>query len=124
MMFIVVGAWISPLAIGALALGITLGLQAQWWAVLLVLAACVALTAVIVLLLKRWSDRQAAAVFAAREPLRVTAERVTPLPRTERPAIEYHVHYHAADGQALALPHDPAAGRQHPARIERAGPPA
>ena len=71
------------------------------WAVLLVLAACVTLTAVIVFRLKAWSDRKAAAVFAAREPPRVRAERVAEIPRTEHPAIEnhYHVHYHAADGQ-------------------------
>ena len=77
------------------------------WAVLLVLAACAVLTAVIVLRLKRWSDRQAAAVFAAREPPRLRAEPVAEVPRVERPAIEppreIHLHLNVTPDQLAAI---------------------
>ena len=38
-----IGIWISPAALGAIALAILLGLRAPWWAVLAVVAACAAL---------------------------------------------------------------------------------
>ena len=101
-----IGIWISPAALGAIAFAILLGLRAPWWAVLAVVAACAALAVAAVVALMRWSDARAVRVWSQR-PAQLRAERVTELPGAERPALEQHVHYHyhAADERpAIVIP--------------------
>jgi len=86
------------------------------WEIAAVLAACFALSVAASMWLEARTARRAAG-YAERRGIASRAdveeltpagvayllrrERVTEIPRTERPAIEnhYHVHYHAADGQ-------------------------
>ena len=87
-MFIVVGAWISPVALGAVALGVTVGLRAPWWAVLAVVAASAALAVAAAIRIARGAERRgmlATASWPVQQQLR--AETVQELPRQERPAI-------------------------------------
>ncbi len=92
-MFIVVGVWISPMVVAAVAA--VLVFRAGWW-VLPAVAACAVLAGVAVLRLARWRDRKDAALWAAQRPVQLRTEPARELPRTERPAIEVHYHYHAA----------------------------
>ena len=101
-MFIMVGVWISPVALGALALGVGLGIRAAWWEVLLVVAASAALAVAAAVRIARGAERRGALATASwpvQQQLR--AEPVRQVRQVQPPAIEQHVHYHyhPADGQ-------------------------
>lgn len=101
-MFIVVGVWISPVAVGALALGAGLGLRAAWWAVLLVVAGSGVLAVAAAMRIGAWYERRGAMVTASwpvQQQLRAEPAPAV-FPAAGAPAIEQHVHlhYHAAPG--------------------------
>lgn len=86
-MFIVVGVWISPVAIGAVALAAMVGLRAPWWGVLLVVAACGALAVAAAMRIVRVTERRgtlATASWPVQRQLR--AEVVAEVPVREVPA--------------------------------------
>jgi hypothetical protein len=60
----IVGAYVSPAALAAVALGVVLALRIPWWAALAVTAACAALAVTAVLSLMRLTERRAAQVTA------------------------------------------------------------
>ena len=113
-MFIVVGVWISPLAIGAAVFAAMIGLRAPWWGVLLVVAACAALAVAAAVRLGAWYERRGAMVTASWPQQRLRAETVTEVPAREVPAglppagapaiapaqhVHYEIHLHQADRQ-------------------------
>jgi hypothetical protein len=75
-MFIVVGVWIGPGALGAIALAVLLGLRAPWWGVLLTVAACGALAVAAALRIRAWSERRGTLATAQWPVQRLRAEAV------------------------------------------------
>ena len=60
-----IGVWISPVALGALALGAGLGLRAPWWAVILVTAASAVLAVAAAMRIGAWYERRGALATAS-----------------------------------------------------------
>lgn len=103
-----IGIWISPVAIGVLALGVGLELRAALWAVLLVVAACSALAVAAAVRIARSTERRgtlATAQWPVQRQLR--AEPVAQVPAAERPAIgpvyNFNFNYPVADAHAAVI---------------------
>ena len=112
-MFIVVGVWVSPLAIGAAVFAAMTVLRAPWWGVLLVVAACAALAVAAAVRLGAWYERRGAMVTASWPQQRLRAEAVTEVPAREVPAAlppagapaigtVYHFNFFTPDGDTHA----------------------
>jgi hypothetical protein len=100
-----IGVWISPVALGAVALAATLGLRAPWWGVLLVVAASAVLAVAAAMRIGAWYERRgtlATASWPVQQQLR--AEPAAQVPGTGRPAIGpvYHFNFYTASGDAQA----------------------
>jgi len=98
------GIWISPAALAAVALAVTLGLRAPWWGVLAVAAACAVLTVAAVRLLARWSDAHSFRAWP-QPPAEVPAREVpAALPPAGAPAIApvYHFNFFTPAGDTHA----------------------
>ena len=100
-----IGVWISPVALGAVALAAMLGLRAPWWGVLLTVAVSAALAVAAAMRIARSTERRGALATASwpvQQQLR--AEPVAQVPAVERPAIGpvYHFNFFAPAGDAQA----------------------
>jgi hypothetical protein len=132
LMGIIVGVWMSPLAVAAAVLAVVLGSRAPWWVLLAavaVLAACAILAVAGALWLTRRIERHAARAWAQR-PAGLRAQ----VPPAERrpigPVYNFNLYGPAADQAAVIRnaitggndgPAEEPGGRSSPAAARPAG---
>ena len=99
-----IGVWISPVALGALALGAGLGLRAPWWAVILVTAASAVLAVAAAMRIGAWYERRGTLATASWPVQQLRAAPVPEVPRTGRPAIGpvYNFNFYGPAGDTHA----------------------
>lgn len=113
-MFVMVGVWISPAAVAAVAAVIAFRIDG-WWAAAAaaVLAACAVLAVLAAMRLARGAERRgvlATASWPVQRQLR--GEVPATLPAAGAPAaieqhVHYEVHYHPVGGELAPAPHSP-----------------